>query len=82
MFDDFDSIVCLVIWCVCKMLLFSYCFCADYENYHPKNKKKVPKGNNQKSGSKGMIMLTSSEIWIQLVVIEMEMFVRVNGILD
>lgn len=36
------------------MFLFFKCV-ADYENYYPKNKKEIPKENNQKSeSSKGM----------------------------
>lgn len=30
------------------------CGFVDYEKYYPKNKKEIPKGNNQKAEAKGM----------------------------
>lgn len=35
------------------MLMASALYCADYENFYPKEKKEIPKGNEQKSESKG-----------------------------
>lgn len=58
-------VLCFVIFCfgffvsfdfsMYVWLVFLFCKCfVDYENYYPKNKKEIPKENNQKSESKGM----------------------------
>lgn len=36
------------------MLFFELLINVEYENYYPKNKKEIPKANEQKSESKGM----------------------------
>lgn len=33
-----------------------FCF-ADYENFYPKDKKEIPKGDEQKSQSKGWVLI-------------------------
>lgn len=41
-----------------------FCF-ADYENFYPKDKKEIPKGDEQKSQSKGSVFI---EIFRSVVV--------------
>lgn len=47
------SIIARVVWFQITNEGFDYCLLADYENFYPKEKKEIPKGNDQKSDSKG-----------------------------
>ena len=40
-------------------LSFDMIFFADYENFYPKDKKEIPKGDEQKSQSKGWVFSNS-----------------------
>jgi predicted membrane protein len=47
--------------CVCVVYIYIYIHIhlvnVDYENYYPKDKKEIPKANEQKSESKGTFLL-------------------------
>lgn len=57
-FCFFGSIVSNALtFCVRAIYIYIYLVDVDYQNYYPKDKKEIPKANEQKSESKGTFLL-------------------------